>query len=175
MLIKELYTNSQKYIPCGISFLTVSRFSALSRPSFVPVCVSVLGLGLTNRTQPIRSSACSADLGLIDQSQPIRSSACSADATDVELVSQHSLTHDSASTRAKCEETLIDMSVSSGISWALSEIRDATFPTTWSFRREYSLLSPVGLFTWLSAESSSIYRDSRRHLIGIKYGERLFF
>ena len=73
MLIKELYTNSQKYIPYRISFLTVSWFSAPSRPSFVPVCVSVLGLGLTDRSQPIRSSA------------------CSADAADVELVSQHPL------------------------------------------------------------------------------------
>ena len=43
---------------------------APNQPSFVPVGVSVLGLGLTNRSQPIRSLA------------------CSADATDVELVSQ---------------------------------------------------------------------------------------
>ena len=45
--------------------------SAPNRPSFAPICVSVLGLGLTDRSQPIRSSA------------------CSADAADVELVSQH--------------------------------------------------------------------------------------
>ena len=45
--------------------------SALNRPSFVLVCVSVLGLGLTDRSQPIRSSA------------------SSADAADVELVCQH--------------------------------------------------------------------------------------
>ena len=44
--------------------------SAQNRPSFVPVYVSVLGLGLTDRSQPMRSSA------------------CSADAADVELVSQ---------------------------------------------------------------------------------------
>ena len=51
--------------PNGLSVSTPNR------PSFAPVCVSVLGLGLTYRSQPIRSSA------------------SSAKPADVDLVSQH--------------------------------------------------------------------------------------
>ena len=65
-------TLTPKYIPHGISFLTASRFTHRSGPTYAPVCVSVYAFGLTNRSQPIQSSS------------------SSADPADVELVSQHS-------------------------------------------------------------------------------------
>ena len=64
------YTNSQIYSLRNI-FLMASRFPHRSGPSYTPVCIPVYALGLT------------------DQSQPIRSSACSIDSADVELISQH--------------------------------------------------------------------------------------
>ena len=63
-------TLTPKYIPHRISFLTASRFPHRSGPTYAPVCVPVYALGLT------------------DWSQPIWSSASSADPADVELVSQ---------------------------------------------------------------------------------------
>ena len=71
MLIKELLHKLPnilltEYLSNGLPV------SAPNWPSFAPVCVSELGLGLTDRSEPIRSSA------------------SSADAADVELVSQHS-------------------------------------------------------------------------------------
>ena len=72
MLIKELLHKLpniflMEYLSNGLPVSTPNRLS------FAPVCVLVLGLGLTNRSQPIRSSA------------------CSANAADVELVSQQVL------------------------------------------------------------------------------------
>ena len=67
-------TLTPNYIPHGISFLTASRFTHRSGPTYAPVCVPVYAFGLTDRSQPIRSSASSADLA------------------DVELVSQHFVT-----------------------------------------------------------------------------------
>ena len=63
-------TLTPKYIPHGISFLTASRFTHRSGPTYAPVCVPVYAFGLTDRSQPIRSSA------------------SSVDPADVELVSQ---------------------------------------------------------------------------------------
>ena len=70
MLIKELLHKLPnifltEYLSNGL------LVSAPNQPSYAPVCVSVHVLGLTDRSQPIWSSA------------------CSADAADVELVSQH--------------------------------------------------------------------------------------
>ena len=61
-------TLTPKYIPSGISLLASSRFSAQNRR--------------------IRSVPTDSVLGLTDRSQPIRFSASSADPADVELVSQ---------------------------------------------------------------------------------------
>ena len=63
------YANSQIYSSWNICPMA-SRFPHRSGPSYAPICVPVYALGLTDRSQPIRSSACSADLA------------------DVELVSQ---------------------------------------------------------------------------------------
>ena len=67
--LKSSYKNSQIYSSRNI-FPTASRFTHRSGPSYAPVSVPVSALGLTDRSQPIRSSA------------------SSADAADVELVSQ---------------------------------------------------------------------------------------
>ena len=63
------YANSQIYSSRNIC-LMASQFPHRSGPSYAPVFVPVYALGLTDRSQPIRSSA------------------CSADPADVELVSQ---------------------------------------------------------------------------------------
>ena len=68
--LKSPYANSQIYFSrniCPMAYRYPHRFS----PSYAPVCIPVYALGLT------------------DQSQLIRSSACSADPEDVDLVSQH--------------------------------------------------------------------------------------
>ena len=68
--LKSPYTNSQIYSSRNICPMA-SRFLHRSGPCYAPVCVPVYTLGLTDRSQLIRSSA------------------CSADPADVELVSQH--------------------------------------------------------------------------------------
>ena len=65
------YTNSQIYSLRNIC-LMASRFPHRTGLCYAPVCVPVYAPDLTDRSQPIRSSS------------------CSADPTDVELVSQHS-------------------------------------------------------------------------------------
>ena len=69
--LKSPYTNSQIYSSRNI-YPMASRFPHRSDLSYALVCVPVYVPGLTDRSQPIRSSA------------------CSADPADVELVSQHS-------------------------------------------------------------------------------------
>ena len=64
------YTNSQIYSLRNI-FPMASRFPHQSDLSYAPVCIPVYAPDLTDRSQPIRFSA------------------CSADPADVELVSQH--------------------------------------------------------------------------------------
>ena len=64
--------------------------SVPNRPSYAPVCVPVCVPGVTDRSQPIRSSA------------------CSADPTDVELVSQQD-----ANSNMKIPEQKVDLKISS--------------------------------------------------------------
>ena len=59
-LLKSPYTISQIYSLRNI-FPMASRFPHRSGLSCAPVCVPVYALGLTDRSQPIQSSACSAD------------------------------------------------------------------------------------------------------------------
>ena len=74
MMIIELYTNSQDIFLRGISFQRPRAFRTATASCCAPVCAPVYAPDL-----------------LTDRSQPIRSSACSADPADVEFVSQQTL------------------------------------------------------------------------------------